>query len=260
MAIRQHSPYLVPLTFALFALSGMHVAAQPASDAAVAAQIEVDEAAAASQAQINDLVDQTQDSATRYAQAMAELDSLNQYNEQLQQQVTSQEEEMASIESQLTEIEVTNREVLPLMERMVAYLDRFVAADVPFLIDERKNRVNNLKELMPRSDVAISEKYRRILEAYQIELEFGSTLSAYEGVLNDGGSERTVEFLQLGRIALMYHTLDGNEAGYWNADTDSWVVDNNYLAAVSDALAVAREEGAPDLLRVPVPAPQEVAQ
>ena len=68
---------------------------------------------------------------------------------------------------------------------------------------------------MDRADVTISEKYRRILEAYQIELEYGRTLDAYEGRLGAGADARTVEFVRLGRVTLMYRTLDGSETGYW---------------------------------------------
>lgn len=262
MALRFRSTrsLLVPLTLGAVLCQSAWVNAQPADDAALNAQAEADAASAASQTRINDVVDQTRDAAGRYAQTMAEIDSLNRYNEQLQEQVASQEAEMASIQAQLSEIEVTNREVLPLMERMVETLEQFVAADTPFLLDERRNRVAALRELMPRADVAISEKYRRILEAYQIELEYGSTLEAYEGVLSDGNGDRTVEFVRLGRVSLMYQTLDGTEAGYWNAESGSWVQDNSYVDNISDALSVALQEGAPDLLRVPVPAPQESAQ
>ena len=109
-----------------------------------------------------------------------------------------------------------------------------------------------------RSDVAISEKYRRILEAYQIELEFGRTLEAYNGMLGEGAQARTVQFVRLGRISLMYQTLDGTETGYYDAQAKAWVEDESYTESVTAALAVARQEGAPDLLRVPVPAPQGV--
>ena len=108
---------------------------------------------------------------------------MEKYNKQLASQVEDQEKEMASIEKQLVEIETTNREVQPLMQQMVDTLQRFVALDVPFLIQERTNRVQSLQDLMPRADVAISEKYRRIIEAYQIELEYGRTLETYAGVL-----------------------------------------------------------------------------
>lgn len=222
------------------------------------AQIEVDRAAAQAQQQIDTLRDRTLDAASRYAQAMTEAESYEKYNKQLSAQVASQQDEIASIEQQLLDIETTNREVQPLMDEMVRALDQFVQLDVPFLIKERSARVNNLKNIMARADVTISEKYRLILEAYQIELEYGRTLEAYEGTLGTGEETRTVEFVRLGRLSLMYRTLDGEETGYWDAVQKQWVVDNSYAEAVEQALRVANQDGAPELLTIPVPAPQEI--
>jgi hypothetical protein len=225
---------------------------------ALQAQAQSDKEQAAGQKEVNGLREKTQDAAGRYAQAMADADSLERYNKQLDSQVKSQEAEMASIERQLTEIETTNREVQPLMQQMVDTLDQFVKLDVPFLLEERTARVQNLKDMMGRADVTISEKYRRILEAYQIELEYGRTLDAYEGRLGTGGDARTVEFVRLGRVSLMYRTLDGSEVGYWDAQKKNWVQDASYRDDIQQALRVARGQGAKELLTVPVPAPQGV--
>ena len=224
----------------------------------VGAQAEVDKAAAASQQRINEVQDRTQDALGKYLQAVAEAESLRKYNEQLGAQVKSQREEIASIERQLVDIETTVREVQPLMQRMVETLEQFVGLDVPFLLAERAKRVNGLKEMMTRADVTISEKYRRILEAYQIELEYGRTLDSYEGKLGEGDGAKTVEFVRLGRISLMYQTPDGEETGYWDQQGRAWVEDDGYRHEVKEALRVAKKIGAPDLLTVPVPAPQEV--
>jgi hypothetical protein len=232
--------------------------AETITPAATNAQNQANQAAAQSQATINDQVDQTQELANQYAQALAELDSFNKYNDQLQKQVDGQQTEIASIQTQLVEIETTQREVLPLMERMVDTLAQFVAADIPMFLEERTKRVQDLQTLMGQTNVTISEKYRRILEAYLIELNYGNTLAAYEGTLGNGADARTVQFVQLGRISLMYQTLDGAETGYWDMQAKKWVVDDSYAESVAQALSVARAEGAPELLNVPVPAPQEV--
>ena len=225
---------------------------------ALQAQVQGDKDQAQNQQEINRIRERTQDAAGRYAQAMADADSLERYNKQLDSQVKSQDAEMASIERQLTEIETTNREVQPLMQQMVETLEQFVKLDVPFLLDERSARVQNLKDMLARADVTISEKYRRILEAYQIELEYGRTLDAYEGRLGTGADARTVEFVRLGRVSLMYRTLDGSEVGYWDADQKKWVPDASYRDDIQQALRVARGQGAKELLTVPVPAPKEV--
>jgi len=200
----------------------------------------------------------TEDPASRYARAMADTESLQRYNLLLEEQVRSQEAEVASIGRQMVEIETTSRQVQPLMQEMVNTLDQFIKLDVPFLLEERTARVADLKRIMDRADVSIAEKYRMILDAYQSELEYGRTIEAYSGRLGTGPDARTVEFARLGRVSLMYRTLDGSETGYWDAQKKDWVQDASISGAVDEALRRAKEDGPPELLTVPVPAPQEV--
>lgn len=209
------------------------------------------------QTQIDDMYDQQLASADEYAVAIAEAEALEIYNDALREQVMEQRAEIRSLEEQLGKIETTNRAVAPLMTQMLATLERFVELDVPFLIDVRRARVASIKANMERADVPNSEKYRKLLEAYLIELEYGRTLDAYDGLLGEGPDARTVVFVRLGRVSLMYRTLDGSEVGYWNAATRKWDADNSYADTIEQALHVARREGAPELLIVPVPAPQE---
>ena len=227
---------------------------------ALQSQVATDKAAAASQKRIDGFVDRTNDAANKYAQVKSEADSVEAYNKQLDAQVKSQEQEMASVQKQLDEIETTSREVQPLIERMVDSLDQFVSLDVPFLKQERMDRVQRLRDLMKRADVSISEKYRQVLEAYQIELDYGTSFDSYEGVIGTGASARTVQFIRLGRVTLLYRTLDGSETGYWDAQKKTWVVDNKYAGAAEQALRVATKGGSPELLTLPVPVPQEVTQ
>jgi hypothetical protein len=88
-------------------------------------------------------------------------------------------------------------------------------------------------------------------------MEYGRTLEAYEGKMGDGDKAKTVEFLRVGRVALLYQTLDGKETGYYDADGKKWVEDDGYNDAVKKGLKVAKKQGAPDLLEVPVHAPVE---
>jgi hypothetical protein len=51
--------------------------------------------------------------------------------------------------------------------------------------------------------------------------------------------------------------VDGTETGYWDNEQKAWVVDEDYDRAIEQALRIAKQEGAPDLITVPVPAAQE---
>jgi uncharacterized protein DUF3450 len=218
-------------------------------------QLEVDRAAIAAQERVNALSDETRELLLQYRQYLSETQSLDRYSDQLTAQVASQEAEIQLMKQQLVEIDTTAREVLPLMQKMLDTLERFVQLDLPFQLEERNKRIASLRDAMARADVTVSEKYRRILEAYQIETDYGRTLEAWQGQLGEGDSARTVRFLRLGRVSLLYQTLDGEETGYWNAARKQWVVDDSYRSAVRHGFAVADKSRAPDLLEAPIPAP-----
>ena len=183
---------------------------------------------------------------------LAEAQSLKGYNDQLAGQVQSQATQMSDMTRQLDEIQTTSREVLPMMTKMLDALVQFMKLDLPFLPEERANRVAQLQDMMSRADVSVSEKYRRLVEAYQIEIEYGRTMEAYQGKVD----AKTVEFLRVGRVSLMYQTLDGHESGYWNMDTHKWVRDDDYKDEMIAALKVAKKQSAPDFVSVAIHAPK----
>ena len=225
---------------------------------AVSVQESAEKAAAASQKKIDSIADQTERMLTEYKLVMRQYDALKGYNDQVARIVQSQHEELASIDQQLLEIDTTNQGVIPLMERMVDTLEKFVALDVPFLSEERRKRVEELKELLDRADVTVSEKYRRIMEAYQIEMEYGRTIEAYTGDLTTNGKKRSVDFLRIGRMTFMYQTLDKKETAVWDNRKRAWqVLGEEYRKPTMLGLRIARKQAPPDLIKLPVPAPEK---
>jgi septal ring factor EnvC (AmiA/AmiB activator) len=212
------------------------------------------------QKRVEKLSDATREMLDEYNALARELDALRIYNEQVERLVASQEEEKLSLAKQMEDIDFTHREVVPLMLRMIDGLDSFVAADVPFLVGERRERVARLREVMDRADVSVAEKYRRILEAYRIEMDYGRTIEAYrdeiEADAESGAARRTVDFVRVGRVGLYFLSLDGKQGGYWDALAGQWeALDGTDRLAVREALRIARKQTAPALLRLPVPAP-----
>lgn len=213
--------------------------------------------ASKSQVRIDNLSDKTRQMLDEYRLLSQELETLDTYNNQLKKLLRSQHDEQQSLLQQLQEIEITQREIVPLMLNMLDSLDAFVSLDIPFLVDERTQRINRLHKMMGQADVTRSEKYRRILEAYQIENEYGRTIEAYRADLEQKGRQYTVDFLRLGRLTLYYQTLDGKTTGVWSRKTKNWqLLPDHYNRAISNGLRIARKQIAPDLLKLPVPAPE----
>lgn len=228
-----------------------------ALDQAVDQQVQTDTAAQRTQKQIDSLDDETRELLAEYRSVLNQKESLAAYNSQLEQLVSSQQDELASVEDQLANIDTTQRDITPLMIKMVEVIEQFVELDTPFLPEERNSRVAQLKTMMDRADVNLSEKYRRILEAYQVETEYGRTLEAYQGELVTEDRNRTVDFLRVGRVGLYYLTLDQLEAGMWDQETQSWQqLPRDSVQSVIQGMKVARKQLPPDLLTLPVKTPE----
>jgi hypothetical protein len=220
---------------------------------AVAAGQEINYSANASQQKVNKISAQIQTKLQQFKTVNKEFDGLQVYNKQMQKQINHQLAEMEQLAVSMEQVSIIERQVSPLMERMITSLELFVALDIPFLEQERNKRVTDLKTMLTRADIAVSEKFRRVLEAYQIEVDYGRTIEAYTGLLEVDGSERNVDFLRIGRVSFVYKTRDGNIMGVWEQQTKSWQpLPADYRLGVNKGLRIARKQLAPDLLMVPI--------
>jgi hypothetical protein len=231
---------------------GQAVAQERTLNSALSEQKSSVQDSARSQARIAQLADQTTELLGEYRVVIQRLDRVRIYNENLVSLVRDQGREMTDIQRQLTSFQEVQQDIIPLMFEMIDDLAQLVELDMPFQLRERRDRVEMLRDIMGQSDVTVSEKYRQIMNAYQIEADFGRTTEAYDGQLGD----RNVDFLRVGRILLAYQTPDRAETGFWNKNTREWEVANGFRNDVVEGLRIARQQAAPNLLRLPVPGPE----
>jgi len=205
------------------------------------------------QEQIVKLDEQTRVLLADYQSTSKEYDSLKLYNDQVQKIINSQIEEIENILIKIDELDQTNQRIVPYMLRMIDGLENFIQLDIPFLMDERTDRLNNLKVTMDRGDVSTSEKFRLIVEAYKTELEYGRTIEAYRDNIIIDDVETSADFLRVGRIALTYLTVDGSKGGYWDTNSQTWEkASSSIKRSTEDALKVASKQAPPALIKIPV--------
>jgi cobalamin-dependent methionine synthase I len=146
-----------------------------------------------SQERINSIVEGTRSLEDQYRAINKEIDGLKVYNRLMRAQVDGQQSVLEDIALSIDQVDVINRQIFPLMERMIDGLDQSVKLDVPFLMEERVERIDNLRSIMERSDVSVAEKFRKVMEAYQIELDYGTSSEFYTQslTLEDGATRRT---------------------------------------------------------------------
>jgi len=211
-----------------------------------------------SQIIVSNLSDERQDLLGQYRLVLQQIDRLIAYNDYVERLIVDQEAQITDIRKQLDQFALIERGIVPLMLDSIDILDKFIDLDVPFLLEERKARVARLRTIMDLSDVTVSEKYRQIMDAYQIETTYGRDIEAYTGLLEIDGESRQVDFLRIGRTSLTYQTPDQEETGFWNKQAGQWEkLPNKYQNYVTQGLRVARKQVTPNLLELPIEAPGE---
>ncbi len=216
-------------------------------------QAKADKSAKASQTKIDQYADKTDEMLAEYKAVLRQLDSMEIYNQQIERMVDSQQSELNSLNRQIAQIDQTAMEVVPLTLKMVDALDEFVALDLPFQTEERQHRIDELRRLMDRADVTTSEKFRKVMEAYQIEEGFSRSIESYKASLERDGEVVTYDFLRLGRTALLYQSPDGADTGMWNQQIGEWQrLPETYRSAVQQGIRIAKKQAPPALIKLPV--------
>jgi len=248
----------VLLISAVGAIFTAEMVAGQAVDQIVAAEQRRIELAQASQLEVDAVVTETRSLAEEFRAVIKEVDGLIVYNTLLDRQIEDQEQELSNLRTSIDQVQVIERQILPLLTRMIEGLDRFVTADVPFLLAERTERVDSLTALLERADVTAAEKFRVVMEAWQIENDYARTIFSYTDELEIDGAPREVDILQIGRVALLYQTADGTQSGAWDQRARQWVaVGNEYRNPIRQGIRLARNQVAPDLLLLPLSPPEE---
>lgn len=216
------------------------------------------EAAKKSQVKIDRLADETRDLLGDYKTVNKQIDGLKVYNARLQRQIDNQKKRVLEIDASISQVTIIQRQMTPLVIRMIDGLEKFVELDVPFAKDERVDRIGFLRANLDRADVSVAEKFRGVLEAYNIELQYGRGMDTYRGSIELGGVEREVDFLRIGRVALVYQTTDGAISGAWDKAGRAWteLPAGGYDAAIRKGIRIAKKQATIDLLNMPIPAPE----
>jgi hypothetical protein len=175
-------------------------------------------------------------------------------------QTDGQAASLKDIALSIDQVDVINRQIVPLMTRMIDGLEQSIKLDVPFLMEERTERVAGLKSIMERSDVSVAEKFRKVMEAYQIENDYGTSSEAYEQTLTlEDGETRSYNILRIGRIGLYFQSEDAATTGRWDNDARKWVLDDSARNEIRKGLRMANELIAPEIIVIPVSAPSEAS-
>ncbi|MGV6808213.1 MAG: DUF3450 domain-containing protein [bacterium] len=239
--------------------SGTFVGASYAADVGDVMDAGADKVSAAksAQAKVDKISDQTYSLLQDFKGVNKQIEGLRVYNAQLEAQLANQKQTMVDLQESIENATVMERQITPLTLKMIDSLEQFIALDVPFLQQEREERIASIRENMERDDLSTAEKFRQVLEAYKIETEYGQKIDTYKEVIDTGAGDREVNILRVGRIALLYQTTDQSETGAWDNQSRSWVeLDSSYRSPVSAGIRIAKKQASIDIMKLPIPAPE----
>lgn len=212
--------------------------------------------AKSSQKRVDNIADKTYDILQDFKTVNKQIEGLRVYNAQLDRQIANQVQTMADLAESIENATLMERQILPLTLKMLDALGQFVELDLPFKKQERHEAIERVRSNLDSSRFSSAEKFRQVLELYDIESQYSRTVEQYEGLVDIGGQERQVNFFRVGRIALMFQTSDQDVTGVWDTKNNTWEEVNGSRSAVAKGIRIAKKQAAIDILSLPIPAPE----
>lgn len=254
-AVRQSRlPLYATASLLLLGLTTAFSAQADSLDNARSTEVQTNKVAKSSQVSINKNSDESFELQAEVEQLEAQIDNLSIYQTHLKKLVDSQEQEKVATQSQIEEIAQTRQGVVPLMYYMLDGYKKLIHEGTPVRMASREKRLDDLQQLMGRADISEAEKYRRILEAYQVEIDYGTKLGSYAGEITLADNDnRQVDLLYLGRVSLLARSKDAQHTWVWSQSSNQWqAVDGSQQVEINKAYALANKQQAPTLLNLPL--------
>lgn len=110
---------------------------------------------------------------------------------------------------------------LELENSLLEEVDRMRASveqSPPFLAEEREARLNFLRRSLDDPELSIGEKYRRVTEGLNAEVEYGKALAVTNEVARLDGESMDLIVVRAGRVGYYCLSMDRARGGIWNPD------------------------------------------
>ncbi len=174
-------------------------------------------------------------------------------NQKYQEYIRKGKLQLAELEARKKGMEQINMRLEPYLDEVLKNLKTFVAADLPFLEQERAKRVAFLEASLGDYHLSLSEKLRRVLEALHVEADYGRTLEARDGSIMLNGANIQGRIFRLGRTGLFFQAIDKHVIARFDPVFTAWVpLDATYERELEQALQIVDRKRAALLLVLPL--------
>ena len=192
--------------------------------------------------------------------------------------VAQQKEKIKSLENQLNGLDEWKASIEPMLGKMTTSIANQVKSDYPFEMDRRGPRIAALQNTIADSATSVGDKYRKALNVYKLEVNYGQSMEAKKGnhpinptirvgdekwekedngkiKLDKNGNKIEIfdgSYLRYGRLAYVYLQADSSEALRYDLQKKEWVkIPKSKIADIRRAVKMASGEAAPNVVKVP---------
>jgi hypothetical protein len=189
----------------------------------------------------------------RYRAAQAGVQYLTESNAIRRQRAEALEQRIAELRRRLQESVRLSESIQDTLNAIFARLESLVDQDLPFLPQERSFRLETLREELTRPEISAAEKLRRLLEALQVEANYGGTVETYHDRVHVEGDALFVELLRVGRLSLFWRSPDGKRVGEYDRVAGLYTdLPGQYKRNITRAMEMASRRRPVELVALPL--------
>ncbi|HKW13190.1 MAG TPA: DUF3450 domain-containing protein [Candidatus Krumholzibacteria bacterium] len=175
------------------------------------------------------------DLGARYRAAKAQVDYLEKTKAFEQNEVSELDKGIAELNRRMVESAKLKDNLEDSLNVVVTHLDNFIKQDIPFLMDERQARIASVRDAIAKPEVTGAEKLRRVLEALQVEANYGNTVDVSQERIKVGNDEVSADVIRIGRVSVYWRSPDGKRVGEYDRASNQWVeLDHKYAETIGD--------------------------
>lgn len=165
-------------------------------------------------------------------------------------------QKIAELKIRATAMEKINVELLPLLDKTMKRLQRFVDSDTPWQQTERRRVISQTQDLLNDYDMGLLPKTRAVLEAVAREMDMGHTVAVQEAEIIIEGQPRQVRLLQVGRQGLYALTKDARHGYVWDREQSTFKALDEGQRAIENTMQMAEGTRILALSQLPMGRPE----
>ena len=225
-----------------------------------------------------------------YASLLTQIQDLKLATAQREVMLERQSAKIDALKAQVAQAPETGASVRDIVTKMTAEIEKQIEMDLPFRRVERYNRLDRLRTALGDPESRDSDLFRQAITIYDIETNYGNSVSAYPGdnpvnpgarfaacqadvesakcaltkdqkaALKGGATLENIKsglmdgsFVHFGRMSFIYLDLDSREGFRWSKEANGWEpLSSGDILKARKSVRIARGESAPGVVTAPI--------